>query len=179
VSHALVYLAGAPAVGKSTLMAELTKNCIRFPANLPIPHEALVRGGAIIGAEMGRRRPGFPGTDTLSMSIHVRARQFLDDHQYPLVLGEGQRLGSRSFMEAALTAGYDVTLVHLTADDDVLAERRSDRVQNEKWSKGAATQAANLAASGVVRTVEADAGKTAAELALEVIMLVPALHVLS
>jgi hypothetical protein len=66
----------------------------------------------------------------------------------PLILGEGDRLGYPGFLDAASAAGYEVTLVHLTADQgelDARSEYRGSK-QNAQWAKGRATKAANLAA---------------------------------
>jgi ribose 1,5-bisphosphokinase PhnN len=176
--HGLVYVIGPPGAGKSTLMAELTKNCARFPSEGVIPHEALVRGHDVVGAELGRRRDDFPGTDALSMSIMPRARQFLEAHYYRLVLGEGNRLGNAAFMQAAKDAGYNVTLVHLTAADEVLKVRRAGRTQNSQWARGAAKQAANLAQNADCKVIELDADRTVQELAEELFLAVPALGVI-
>lgn len=145
----LVYVAGPPAAGKSALMAALTFRCAKSPRHDPFAHRMLVHPGSgrPLGIELGADRPGFPGTDTLSLSVAPVAKRWIAAAPAPLVLGEGDRLAFPGFLEAALTAGYTVTLVSLTCDQRMLdvrcAERGSD--QHASWRGGRATKAVNLA----------------------------------
>jgi hypothetical protein len=143
----LVYLFGAPASGKSTLMAELTKACERSPVPGSVPHELLFREGRPVGVELGKRRDSFSGTDALSLSIHPKAVSWVGTRPYVLILGEGARLATAGFLGAAEAAGYRVFPVYLDASEEVLAERRAQRgsQQDASWAKGAGTRALNLA----------------------------------
>lgn len=151
----LLYLAGAPAVGKSTLMAELTSACNRWPRTDPIPHDVLLTraqpGGPFsvtAGIEIGRRRPHFPGTDALSYAIAPAALDWLDGAcPYALALAEGDRLATTGFLLGAQGAGWRVHLVYLHARQDILDARRAARgsTQDPVWAKGRATKAARLA----------------------------------
>lgn len=106
---ALLYIIGAPAAGKSTLMAELTRYCHRSSRPKPFAHDVLLNyDGEIVGAEMGRRRGTFSGTDALSMSVSPLACRFVAAQQFPLVLGEGDRLSHLRFLDSAAAAGVDV-----------------------------------------------------------------------
>jgi hypothetical protein len=151
----LLYLTGPPASGKSSLMAALTTGCHRAPRAEPgkpeIPYDVLVdplTGGAL-GLELGRRREGFPGTDTMAMNVAPAVCRWLATSlPGPLIFGEGDRLGYPGFLDAASAAGYEVTLVHVTAAQgelDARAEYRGSK-QNAQWARGRATKAANLAA---------------------------------
>jgi len=177
----LVYLAGAPGAGKSTLMAELTACCERHPQKGPPPHDALIRDGDILGCEIGKHRAAFPGTDALSMSVQPVTLDWMRRFYYRTVLGEGQRLGNRKFLDAAASMAYFVTLVYLDADEDLLRQRRSARgsAQDYGWVKGAATQAANLFAWAEQQTritaVSFDAAVPPAELAAQLTSTIPAL----
>lgn len=143
----LVYFFGPPGCGKSTLMAELTKNCERSAVASRLPHDVLFRDGNLVGVELGRRRAAFSGTDALSMSIQPKAVSWIGLRPHGLVLGEGARLATVGFMDAAEAAGYRVTPFYLEASEELLAQRRRQRgsQQNETWMRGAATRAANLA----------------------------------
>lgn len=141
-----MYLFGPPGAGKSTLMAGLTALCDRAESAARVPHDVLIRDGRPVGAEMGRRRSGFPGTDALSMSIQPEAIRWVQTAPFGIILGEGARLATRGFLKAAEDAGYRVHPLYLDAPEDVMAERRVRRGsnQNAKWIKGATTRAMNL-----------------------------------
>lgn len=147
MNPSLVYLIGAPAAGKSTLMAAITQRCHRASRTRPFAHDVLItRDGAIVGAELGRRRGAFSGTDALSMSVSPLACKFVADKQFPLVLGEGDRLAHLKFLDSAADAGLDVYVVYLDADRALLDQRAKQRgsTQNAAWRSGRATKARRL-----------------------------------
>lgn len=185
----LVYLVGPPGVGKSSVMAELTRHCERIPRSGPLPHDTLYlpqvppQTALVVGAEMGRRREDFSGTDALGMSVQPRAVEWIGSRPYDLVLGEGARLGNVGFLHAARDAGYAVHLVHLAAHPDDLDSRRNGRgsAQAPAWVRGAVTRARRI-----MERMEMDAdlhwidttGRTPAVLAGQITELVPALGAL-
>lgn len=142
----LLYIAGAPGTGKSSVMRAL-----RAPWDLTVHHHAEVphtvlrspHTGAPTGVELGVPRESFPGTDALSMSIGPRAQQFVLRSGARFVLGEGARLATRPFLGGCATQGVRTTLVCLSADPELLDERWRARgaKQNPSWRKGAATRA--------------------------------------
>lgn len=145
----LVYLAGAPASGKSSLMAELTKGCYResiYPSK--VPHDDLYVNNTIVGAELGKIRDKFPGTDTLAYNIVAPAKVWIREVMYDFVLGEGDRLAKIAFLDEAQNAGYQVHLVVLSAPMTVLNERceRRGSTQNLSWRIGRATATTRLGA---------------------------------
>lgn len=146
----LLYVCGAPGVGKSTAMARLREpwDC-EVMNTASVPHVRLRHplSGRVVGVELGVPRPQFPGTDALSMSISPRALEFLDSISVPFVMGEGSRLATRPFIGSLAQRGVRTTLVWLQADQELLDERWRLRgaKQNPSWRKGAATRAAGLA----------------------------------
>lgn len=146
----LLYLVGPPAAGKSTLMAELTRGCQRTQLKDPIAHQGLIdpATGLMVGAELGRARADFPGTDTLPMGVSPLACDWLRSGHAPgFVLAEGDRLAHMGFLMAAAEGGYRVTVGLLCAPPEVLDARCAARgsTQNEAWRRGRGTKATRLA----------------------------------
>lgn len=145
----LLYIVGAPGVGKSTVARELTSVWDKtvVPSG-PVPHVLLKHpaSGRLTGLELGVPRADFPGTDALAMDVGPRALKWLGSACCPFVLGEGSRLATRPFLGGAAQAGVRVTLVHLAADEELLTERWRARggKQNPSWRKGATTRAARI-----------------------------------
>lgn len=174
----LIYICGAPGAGKSTLMAALTEGQTRVAVKEPFPHDIV---GNAMACELGKRRQGFPGTDTLAMNIQPKAVAWISTLPYAVVLGEGDRLGNQGFLTAAANAGYRVWLFHLGASGELLDQRCAERgsKQNLAWRAGRATKAGNLAKwartqPGIVVTdLEATAAPATNVLAIR--QLVPAL----
>lgn len=147
-----VYVVGQPGAGKSTLMARLTEPFERLSWHEhTVPHDQLLHPetGAIVGAEIGKRRELFSGTDALASAIIDKAAPWIVNTPYPLVLAEGARLANRRFMDAVLLGGYQLTLVLLDHDDaDTWRLQRSKligRVQNQGWVTGRRTASVNVA----------------------------------
>lgn len=156
----LIYLIGQPGSGKSTLMAQLTAPFHRVPVGppeFPVDHAQLFRtvpGGyddgtvELIGAEIGKRRDLFSGTDALPSSIIERAIPWIETEPYPLLLAEGARLANARFIKAA-TGCYYVTLVLLDHPDaEAWRKRRAKEIgreQNLSWVKGRLTADRRLA----------------------------------
>jgi hypothetical protein len=150
----LVYVVGEPGVGKSTAMAAATAGYLRtaVPAGRhSVARDILIhpRTYFIVGAELGRRRAGFPGTDTLPMNVCPAACRYVAGRaldETPLLLGEGARLGNRRFLTAAVDGGWKVHLVHIFGAAAAAARREArGSQQNSAWVKGSATAAARLA----------------------------------
>ncbi|QHB37309.1 terminase small subunit [Mycobacterium phage BirdsNest] len=147
----LIYLIGAPGSGKSTLMARLTSHLEREPqTGGPVAHDLLrFLDGVVAGAEIGRRRELFGGTDALPASIIEKAIPWVQSRPYELLLAEGARLANQRFLMAAREAGYEVHLAHLDHPDvEEWRAKRSEeigKVQDASWVKGRTTASAKLA----------------------------------
>jgi hypothetical protein len=148
----LIYMIGQPGAGKSTLMAKLTEHLDRDPqVSAPVPHDILRYDESrdIAGAEIGRQRDKFGGTDALPASIIEKAIPWIQTRPYPLLFAEGARLANKRFIDAACAAGYDVALVLVDHDqaDKWLAARAEHigKVQNPAWVRGRHTADLNLA----------------------------------
>ena len=148
----MIYLVGQPGSGKSTLMEKLTAPYQRLTVEQPVGHDVLIdpTTGSPIGAEIGKRREHFSGTDALASAIIDKAVPCVNTRPYPLILGEGARLGNRRFMLSTLNAGYHLTLVLLDHDDAeewrLARSKKLKRTQNESWVKGRRSASVNLAA---------------------------------
>lgn len=150
INH-MLYIAGPPGVGKSTLARELTVGWDKIVhPHAPVPHVSLRHpaSGLKIGLELGVPRPEFPGTDALSMSIGPAALQFLlgRTSALPFALGEGSRLATRPFLGGLVASGVRLTFVSLSAPQDLLDLRWQERgaKQNTGWRKGAFTRAERM-----------------------------------
>src|ERR1700757_2983373 len=101
----LLYLIGEPGVGKTALMAELVKGRSRRVRTQPFAH-TVYEGGLV---QLGRERSnGYGGTDSLSMSVSPLAIAALENHIWPKIVGEGDRLAHGKFFDAAKEYGYDL-----------------------------------------------------------------------
>lgn len=164
-----LYVVGAPGVGKTSLMRQLKSPYLVGDAARAWPGSllwlTLLYGhNHVAGVELGRERDSFGGTDALGMAVMPQALAWLGRAPLPqLVLGEGARLGTVRFL-AELGNRADLTVVHLTASPQALADRRAARGSNQSpaWMRGAETRARNTATTldrqySGVRVIELDA----------------------
>jgi len=141
-----VYVIGMPGVGKSTAVAtamDLLGWQVTEERATPFAH-TVYDSGAI---QLGRNRAHFSGTDALSMSVSPLAVEFMRTLPAPLVLGEGDRLGTAKFLLAvAVMPDVILEVVHLEAPPQVAWQRASDRGSAQSWSwwRGRATKVRNL-----------------------------------
>lgn len=144
---ALVYVIGAPGVGKSTVVRAALGPAERTVLK-PVAHQ-FHQGGVV---QLGREREAFSGTDALAMNAGPRVIDWLTGPDAPaVVLGEGDRLAYDGFFQAMLDSGRELHVVHLVAPRRVLEARREERAlrtgsaQNPRWVRGRETRVRNLA----------------------------------
>lgn len=183
-----LYLIGAAASGKSSAM-----RCILDLLGLgtgdwykihPTTH-AEFRGepledivtGEYRGLSLGVTRPGgFSGTDAIGMASHSEAMAWLASGEElpPLILGEGQRLGTGKFL-TALGERTDLTVGYLVSEQAILDERCATRgsTQKESFRKSTATGAANSAKAAIeagIVVVGLDTTSTPPEMAARILL---------
>lgn len=131
-------------------MAELTRGAARrerLDYKL-VPYDELLVDGEIVGAEIGRKRANFPGTDTLAMNALPRVSEWLEAKLLDVVCAEGDRLTHIRFLDAAAAAGYQVNLFLLSARMTVLDERCAARgsEQSRAWRLSRGTMCSRVGA---------------------------------
>jgi len=138
----LLYIIGIPGAGKSELAGALVRGRRRRVQHLPVLH-TVYEDGLV---QLGRERFRFSGTDAMSMSVAPRVVEVLKTGVWDRVLGEGDRLTTRGFFDAAATAGYAVDVALVDTPPELAAERRASRGsdQNDAWLRGRATKIRNL-----------------------------------
>lgn len=147
------YLIGPPGVGKSTALASVTSGWSLTLQLKPFAHQVSAEG-----IVLGRGDRDFPGTDTLSMSVLPKAVDWLERQpDSVLIVGEGDRLATVKFFEAATVAGHDVRVAALVAPKAVVAARAKARgsEQAAAWVSGRWTKTQRLIAALPVRVVDA------------------------
>lgn len=158
----LLAIAGAPGVGKTTLMKRLMTSLGGFPPAVArkrgLVEYVLVAPGQTNYGEvivLGRYGLGevFEGTDKLSMAVQPEAERFVNEPPVGIraIIFEGDRLCGSSFLKHCQAAG-DFRLVILKASPNVLRERRSDREsetgkqQDPTWLAGRESKVAHITA---------------------------------
>lgn len=141
----MLYLIGAPGSGKSTTMEQVVLQLgLDWQPDERVWRELWVNPltnvlGDQVAVSLGKRRPGFAGTDALSMSASPRVLEWMHETDLPeMVLGEGARLGTPRFLVQA-DFHADVTLVQLTAGTSTLNRRCAEKGLSDTYRKGRAT----------------------------------------
>ena len=147
---ATVYLIGVPGAGKSTALAGAIENLGWDAPELrqqPFAHSWYQQPKVAL---LGKQRTSFPGTDTLALGVNPRAIEFVETTEANLVLGEGDRLANKKFLNAATNAGETV-LITIDLPATTAYQRMLDRAdqlgvppQKESWWNGRATKTHNL-----------------------------------
>ncbi len=148
------YIIGAPGAGKSTLMDQFLEGWAVGPYTKWTRKEMfghlLQHPERGLGAYLGHRRPNYPGTDALSLSVAPQALLWAE--AVPLlglshVYGEGIRLGYPTFL-ITLSRVADLTVVYLDVDPEEASRRRLARggkQMSPKWCQAATSRAKSCA----------------------------------
>lgn len=121
MSGRILYIVGRPGAGKSRLVAELFQGLRFVQLHRPFAH-AVYENGAV---QLGEVREQYPGTDALPYQVARDVLEWLPDalKVYPLVVGEGSRLGTDAFFKSVEAAGLPLVVIHLDADAQTAKER--------------------------------------------------------
>ena len=144
-------LIGEPGTGKSALAHALTQDLPYSVEKKPFWHTIYYdHNDWTIGSQLGwtpefGEAAKFPGTDRLANDVVGLASKYVRSRPYINLISEGDRLATSRFIDGLMTAGYKVEIAHLTADPEVLAERRRVRgEQDPMWLLTRTTKVKNL-----------------------------------
>lgn len=171
MTHRLIYIVGAPGAGKSTALRHATAHLAKITRPKPFAHRLLIDPDAdashLLAVELGADHDTFPGTDRLSMAVQPVALRWLTNKPAPLVIGEGDRLGTLTFLAGARNAGYDVTLVELDAPPALAETRAQARGSNQSpsWRAGRLSKVRRLCHDWTGTLVTLDATQPVAAIA--------------
>ncbi len=147
----LVYLVGAPGVGKSTAVAGVLDQMELYRGEPELIGEKLFWGEPLfsqrwrVGVMLGKTEGTYSGTDRLGMQVSPEAVRWVTEGCLPpFILGEGARLAHPKFLTAAARSCM-LLVVHLVANQDQLDARCTERGSNQRasWRKTVATTARN------------------------------------
>jgi len=147
-----IYIIGAPGSGKTTLVEALKQNWTLIEEDHhPFKHESYTTQDGKLVISLGATKPPFSGTDTLGYTVINIVEEWIKNTYADIVIGEGDRLATDRFMEAAKQAG-ELHLFYLNTNPAIASDRRAARAlqygtkqQNPSWVAGRATKHYNLA----------------------------------
>ncbi len=152
----MIALVGEPATGKTTCMREFMSELaddweegkLSSAPEFKLVQGAISRstGAMVLGLYQTAKRAEFGGTDMLSMAVMPQVLQWLAYQSPALVIFEGDRLGSANFFEQVQAMGYELVILYLTADREVVASRHVDRgdEQSDSFINGRKTKIAKI-----------------------------------
>lgn len=152
----MLFLAGEPGVGKSTVMKEfMQKFSPAWTVNksFPLVPVMLPESGSIVvlgtyGDEI------WGGTDRLSLSVQPKALEYVRSTSSDIVL-EGDRLFTQSFLRAVLEEGeVALRVILLNATDLAIRARHKKRgdTQSQVFIKGRRTKIIRILHDPIIRS---------------------------
>jgi GTPase SAR1 family protein len=144
----IVYLFGEPGVGKSTLTKKLLDHFTEGEPTFhpqPFAHATWPNGITTLGNPTPKN-PKHPGTDTLPYNAMPKAIAWVQEQpNTQLIIGEGDRLASPKFWDAAHAAGHTILPIYLHNPHHAQLQRQARGTQqNPTWIAGRQTRAINL-----------------------------------
>lgn len=143
----LLYIIGAPGVGKTTVVRKLLRKVKGEYQREPYVYFTSYGNGCI---QLGYDRENFGGTDTLGMAVQKHLQEWLLGCDYTHILAEGDRLANKKFFDWCLESGFTLKIVCLEVSDSV-AQKRLDarnakigKTQNARWIKTRRSKIDNL-----------------------------------
>ena len=162
----LLYLIGAPGVGKTTaLAAAVAPWGPGTTVTEPFRYQ-LWDGGRWLLGSLER------GTDCLANDVAPRLLRHLQAQRPQLVVGEGQRLANNGFFGVVAAMDYDVRVLWLDAPERTSAARaagRGGRTQHPAWARGRATATESVASRWCTFRDRINADTTVATVARQVL----------
>lgn len=144
----LLYLFGPPGAGKTTLMSALLQGWAEAQAyEQPFAFRTRVHPSGETLLELGRLRPPFSGTDTLSMSVGPLACAWIGERPHQRIAAEGDRLAYDDFWTAAAPERFanQMRMVERTQPEWVIAGTPFTTVTvNNTYPTGVHTDAGDL-----------------------------------
>jgi hypothetical protein len=139
----LVYVIGVPGSGKTTAMRAALSGYLASPRQRPFAHVDYELGEIRM---LGRWRDGSSGTDALGLNVQPTVVEWLERLGSGVVVGEGDRLGNRSFLEAVRRLGIETTVVMIDVPLELAESRRVQRGsrQDGAWVRGRITKVYGL-----------------------------------
>lgn len=140
----LLYIIGPSGAGKSTALALALQGVTYEVIEQPIAFSRHDSGVVQLGKP---RQGGFPGTDALPLNVQPKAVEFIMNTDAPAVIAEGDRLANTGFFQAAMDAGFALTIAYfrLSLDDSRARCRKRGSRYNDSWIKGRHTKCERIA----------------------------------
>lgn len=165
----VVFIVGAPGVGKTTAISSLLDPW--FMQLVQKPKWTLSPPYAAVGHYGGNT---FGGGDTVpydgaAEAVRYWSRELLSDDRFHTFIFDGDRFSSDAVLAMisvqSLESEFDLRCIHITASQDDLDARRAARgsKQNEAWMRGRATKARRFAEKGFNNMVVMDTSGASAE----------------
>lgn len=139
---------GRPGVGKTTLFKQIIEEHQNWVAQEPVKLVPTLYNEKFDCHILGKYEEGevFAGTDRMSMAVQPAAVDFISNCNSN-ILFEGDRLTNSKFFEfLSSLPDTDFKIIVLTANEDLLIERYSDRgsEQSDTFLKGRKSKISNI-----------------------------------
>ena len=131
MTSSILYIIGESNTGKTTTLNNVLGQSLgRF--DWPISHERYLGG-----IQLGVVRDEFSGTDALGKHVQISVPGWLYGPYRPQnIVAEGIRFCTNKFMDGLLGCGWDIHILRLVAEEEVLSARQQTRTEKQlAWLK--------------------------------------------